>query len=67
MNILVAYNTGTFANQMTYETGNHPFSVAVGDFNKDTRLDIVVANYGSNTVSVLLGYGNGSFANQMTY
>jgi hypothetical protein len=42
-------------------------SVAVGDFNNDTRLDIVVANSGSNNVNVLLGYGNGCFANQTTY
>ena len=67
VDILVAYNTGSFTNQMTYSTGSYPCSVAVGDFNNDTRLDIVVANQDSNNVSVLLGYGNGSFANQMTY
>ena len=40
--------------------------MAVGDFNKDTRLDIAVASYGSNNVGVLLGYGNGSFQNKIT-
>jgi len=50
-----------------YLTGSSPKSVAAGDFNNDTRLDVVVANFGSNNVGVLLGYGNGSFANQMTY
>ncbi|CAF5043191.1 unnamed protein product, partial [Rotaria sp. Silwood1] len=44
-----------------------PWPVTVVDFNNDTRLDIVVANFGDNTVSILLGYGNGSFANQTTY
>jgi hypothetical protein len=52
---------------MTCTTGSNPLSVAVADFNNDTRLDIVVANFDSNNVSVLLGYGNGSFANQTTY
>ncbi|CAF2033924.1 unnamed protein product, partial [Rotaria magnacalcarata] len=52
---------------MTFSTGFLPQSVAVGDFNNDARLDIVVANNGSNDVSVLLGYGNGSFQNQMTF
>ncbi|CAF1000402.1 unnamed protein product [Rotaria magnacalcarata] len=41
--------------------------VAVGDFNNDTCLNVVVANYDNNTVSVLLGYGNGSFRSQVTY
>jgi hypothetical protein len=50
-----------------YPTGSGPSSVAVGDFNNDTRLDIVVTNYDSNSVSILLGYGNGSFADQITY
>ena len=43
------------------------WSLAVGDFNNDTHLDIVVANYGDNNIGVLLGYGDGSFANQTTY
>ena len=58
-----------FANQMTYSTGpnSSPYSIATGDFNNDTRLDIVVANYHSDSISVFLGYGNGSFENQTTY
>jgi hypothetical protein len=35
--------------------------VAVGDFNGDGTLDLAVANFGSNTVSVLLGNGDGTF------
>ena len=62
VDVLVVYNNGPFTNQMTYSTGSYPQSVAVGDFNNDTRMDIVVANNWSNDVSVLLGYGNGSFA-----
>jgi hypothetical protein len=62
VDILVAYNSGSFINGKTYSTGLTPFSVAVDDFNNDTQLDIVVANFDSNDVSVLLGNGNGSFA-----
>jgi len=39
--------------------------IAVGDFNKDTQLDIVAANSNSNDVSVLLGYTDEAFTNQM--
>jgi hypothetical protein len=41
--------------------GEHPRSVAVGDFNADGHADLAVANTGSNNVSILLGRGNGTF------
>ena len=44
----------TFATQQTFTTGTSPFSVAFGDVNGDGRLDLAIANSGSNTVSVLL-------------
>jgi FG-GAP-like repeat/Abnormal spindle-like microcephaly-assoc'd, ASPM-SPD-2-Hydin/FG-GAP repeat len=42
-------------------TGNYPYSVAVGDFNGDGKLDLAVVNTDSNTVSILLGHGDGTF------
>ena len=42
-------------------------SIAVGDFNNDTFIDIVVANSGRDNVGMFLGYGNDSFASQITY
>jgi hypothetical protein len=67
--IFLGYGNISFANQVTYSTGlySSPYSVTVGDFNNDTGLDIVAANYGSDNVGVFLGYGNGSFRNQRTY
>ncbi len=41
--------------------------MAVADVNGDGKPDLVVANYGSNTVSVLLGNGNGTFQTQQTF
>jgi hypothetical protein len=60
---------GSFQTPTSYFTGYDtlPSSLAVGDFNKDETLDIVVARYGTNDISILLGYGNGSFGNQKTY
>jgi len=65
--IFMGYGNGTFASQTLYSTGlgSRPYSIAVEDFNNDTLLDIVVANYGINSIGVLLGYGNGNFANQI--
>ena len=41
--------------------GSFPFSVAAGDFNDDAKLDLAVANFGSNTVTIFLGNGDGTF------
>jgi hypothetical protein len=67
--VFLGNGTGTFSSQITYSTGlgSQPYSVAVLDFDNDTRLDIAVANYGTNNVGVLLGYGNGSFASQLIF
>ncbi|CAF3940795.1 unnamed protein product, partial [Rotaria sp. Silwood1] len=67
--IFLGYGDISFANQLTYSTGlySSPCSMAVGDFNNDTRVDIVFASCESNSVGIILGHGNGSFGNQMMY
>ena len=67
MSVLLSYGNGFFADQISYSTSTRPSSVVVGDFNNDTRLDIVVTNAYSNKVSVHLGYSDGSFANPIMY
>lgn len=46
--------TASFVPQQTFATGGMPFSVAAADLNGDGVVDLAVANYGDNTVSVLL-------------
>ncbi|CAF3792037.1 unnamed protein product [Rotaria socialis] len=67
--VFLGYGNGSFANQLTFSSGSYsyPKSVVVGDFNHDTQLDIVVANFGRNDIGVFLGFGNGSFASQVAY
>ena len=57
----------SFATKVDYPTGTSPFSVAVGDFNSDGKLDLANANSGSNNVSVLLNNGTGTFAAKVDY
>ncbi len=61
---------GTFQNPNCFGSGLHAFtsnSLAVADFNKDGKLDLVVANYDTNDVAVLLGKGDGTFPTQVNY
>jgi hypothetical protein len=61
--------TPNFSPKQDFATGVGPVSVAVGDLNGDGKLDLVVANFNSNNVSVLLnttdpGAATLSFADQ---
>jgi hypothetical protein len=68
ISILIGNGSGAFspASKPSYTLGTHPDAVAVGDFNNDGKLDIVVANEGDSngfgsSVSILLGNGDGTF------
>ena len=62
VSVLLGNADGTFAPAVDYAAGGQPSSVAVGDFNGDGNLDIVVL-YGfvNASVGVLLGDGTGKF------
>src|SRR5437773_1122025 len=44
----------SFAAKQDFATGPFPISVTVGDLNLDGKLDLAVANFSANNVSVLL-------------
>lgn len=58
---------GTFQEPRSFQAGNTPTAIAVGDMNGDAFLDIVVSNSRSGDVSVLLGDGDGGFAEARTF
>ena len=43
-----------------FSVGSDPVGLTVGDLNGDGQADLIVANKGSNDVSILLGQGTGS-------
>ena len=61
--VLLGSGTGGFTAAIgsPFLVGHTPASVAVGDFNGDSKLDLAVANQNDNTVTVLLGNGTGGF------
>ncbi|CAF0974370.1 unnamed protein product [Adineta steineri] len=67
VSILLGIGNGRFGSQATFPVGRFPSSIAVGDFNGDGPLDLVVTNSADNTMSVLLGTGTGSFGPQILY
>ena len=54
-----------FDTASTYGVGGSPYNIATGDFNRDGRLDLAIAN-GSNIV-VLLASSSGGFASAVSY
>jgi hypothetical protein len=60
----ISYGSQDFGGMISYSTGSgsYPYSVAVSHFDADRNSDIVVANYGTNSIGILFGYGNGTFA-----
>jgi gliding motility-associated-like protein len=46
-------NSGSFAEKVDFTTGTSPNGISIGDVNGDGRPDLIITNYGSNTVSVL--------------
>ncbi|MEG3960519.1 FG-GAP-like repeat-containing protein, partial [Microcoleus sp. herbarium2] len=65
-------STPTFATQVTFLTGNEPWSVSIGDFNGDGKPDLAVGNRLSDTLSIRLNAtatnaATPTFATQVTF
>src|SRR6185503_5158449 len=58
VSFLLGNGDGTFQPEFLVSTGDHPVSVASGDFDSDGFADLAISNYGevgqADTVSVLL-------------
>ncbi len=59
--------SGQFKAHVDYAVGPVPFSVAVGDFNRDGKLDLAVTSETNNAVGVMQGNGDGTFQPHVDY
>jgi hypothetical protein len=67
VSMLLGNGDGTFQPAHEYSAGTEPWALVKGDFNGNGRLDLAVANFGSNDVSILLGNGDGTFQLAVAY
>src|SRR5262249_48957562 len=67
VSVLLGKGDGTFQKAVAYAAGTLPVGVAVADFNKDGRPDLVVSNAGlvedahAGAGNILLNQGDGTF------
>src|SRR5205807_1628421 len=64
ISVLLGNGAGGFGGPNTISLGadaSGQYSLALGDFNRDGRPDVVTANFKSNNITVLLGNGAGGF------
>jgi hypothetical protein len=69
--VSVLRNTGaigaiSFASKLDITTGSNPFSICIGDINTDNKPELVISNYGSNSISVLRNTGTSGFVSFAT-
>jgi VCBS repeat-containing protein len=62
--VLLGNGDGTFDTftNVSLPSGASPDSIAIGDFNEDGKLDLVVSNVNTHNLSIFTGNGNGGFS-----
>ena len=69
ISVIIGHGNGTFEDQRLYLTGDgsNPYAVAAADLNNDSRLDLVIANEGTDSIGILFGFDYTSFQQQGIY
>jgi len=68
VSILINNGNGTFKSPVNYSVSGNVQALAVGDFNGDGKLDMVVPTGGTSaSISVLPGNGDGTFGSPVVY
>jgi len=70
VSVLFGNGDGTFQAPVSYPVGSEPFSIAVGDIDKDGKLDLIVTSYDAgegDEIAFFRGNGDGTFQAPITF
>jgi hypothetical protein len=65
--VLLGHGDGTYDTARSFLAGAGPAFVVARDFDHDTIVDLVTANYGGASVSLLRGVGDGTFLSPQSF
>lgn len=61
ISVIICLNDGTFNSAVPVGVGSNPSRLVTGMFDTNTTVDVAVANFGSDDVTILSGSGGGLF------
>ncbi len=67
ISVILNNGDGTFQATIYYNSGGAPIATFTSDLDNDTDIDIVVANWSSDSVSILLNNGDATFQPPIQY
>ena len=67
VHVFLGNGDGTFQPEIYTAAGINPVALAAGDFNKDHKIDLAIADAARSELIVLLGNGDGTFQSGATY
>ena len=67
VSVILNNGDGTFQPTVYYNSGGFPFATFTSDLDKDNDIDIIVANWMTDSLSILFNNGDGTFQEPIQY